>query len=70
LKSFVLLWHWTVWWHTGQSGGTLDSQVRSDFVVLTSALCSVHSSAQATIGEVDRCYVGSSDRPVAHQTIR
>jgi hypothetical protein len=38
-----------------------DNPVRSNFAVLTSALRTVHSSAQSTIGEVDRCSVGSLD---------
>jgi hypothetical protein len=35
---------------TGQSGGTPDRLVRSDFAALTSALCIVYCSQQSTIG--------------------
>jgi hypothetical protein len=35
---------------TGQSGGTLESPVRSNFAVLTSDFCIVHCSPQSTVG--------------------
>jgi hypothetical protein len=38
--------------------------VRSDFAVLTSALSIVPSSAQSTVGEIDRCSVATPDNPV------
>jgi hypothetical protein len=43
--------------------------VRPDFAVLTSALCTVHSSAQSTVGEVDRCSVGSPDSLVNYSGV-
>jgi hypothetical protein len=45
-----------------------DSPVRSDFAVLTSALCTVHRSRQ--FGIVDHCSVGSPDMFDAHRTVR
>jgi hypothetical protein len=48
----------------------LDSPVRSDFAVLTSALFTVHWSAQSTVGRSRPCSVGSPDSLVVHQIVR
>jgi hypothetical protein len=47
-----------------------DSPVHFDLAVLTSALFTVHPTVQSTVGEVDRCSIGSPDCPVAHRTVR
>jgi hypothetical protein len=56
LKSFVLLRHRIVRWHTEQSDGTLDSPMRSDLAVLTSDFCNVHYSS---VSAVDRWRIWS-----------
>jgi hypothetical protein len=54
---------------TGQSGGTPDSPVRSDFVVwlLTS---NGQTVLQSTVGEVDHGSIVSSNSLMVHQTVR
>jgi hypothetical protein len=47
-----------------------DSPMRSDFAVLTFALFIVPSSAQSTVGEVDRCSVGSPDNQMVHWIVQ
>jgi hypothetical protein len=51
----------------GQSGGTPDSPVRSDFAVLTFDFCVVYCSLFTA---VDRCSVGSPDMSGARRTVR
>jgi hypothetical protein len=65
LKSFVLLWHQTVRWHTRQSGAFW---LRcSDFWLLHCALFTVHNSRP--LSAVDCCSVGSPYMSGAHQTV-
>jgi hypothetical protein len=66
LKSFVLLWHRTVRWHTRQSGAFW---LRcSDFWLAHYSLFIWYSSRR--LGAVDRCFVGSPDMCGAHRTVR
>jgi hypothetical protein len=57
--AFVFLWHWTVWWCTGQSGAPLTRC--SDFCV---SLCCIVPAVR-----VD-CCVLDSRYSLAHRTVR
>jgi hypothetical protein len=66
LKSFVLLRHRTVRWHTGPSG--VFWLCSSDFWPLRWPLFTVHRSRP--LGTVDRCSVSSPYMSGAHRTIQ
>ena len=55
---------------TGQSVGTPDSPVRSDFVDRLLYCWLLRSQRSWPLGKFDRCSVGSPDSPVVHQTVR
>jgi hypothetical protein len=60
--SFVLLWHWTVWWRTGQSGAPLTH---------CSVFCAALFICQSQpLRANSRCSIGTPDSLVAHWTVR
>jgi hypothetical protein len=69
VRELVLLWHRTVQCATRQVLFTV--QCASDSATLTlRALFICHPLLQSTVGASGRCFAGTPDSPVAHQTVR
>jgi hypothetical protein len=71
IGGFVLLRHWTVRCHTGQSGATPDRSCSLSGVPLTlCALLLCQLLLQSTVAWVSRCSAGTPDSPVNYSGVR